>query len=68
MIITQKPNDIIASYLEKQNYSSYFILTDSNTYTKCMPVIAESLSKYDFQTLTIPAGENTKKQKRRHRG
>lgn len=60
MIITQTPNDILAPLIEKQNYSSIFILTDSNTNTKCLPVISNSISKYHIQPLTIPAGENTK--------
>jgi 3-dehydroquinate synthase len=60
MIITHTPNDILAQLIEKKNYSSIIALTDSNTNTNCTPVISKSISKYAIQTLTIPAGENTK--------
>ncbi|PLX20542.1 MAG: 3-dehydroquinate synthase [Salinivirgaceae bacterium] len=60
MIITQNPNAILDTIIEKQTYSSLYLLSDSNTYTKCMPVIADSVKKYNIQTLTITAGENTK--------
>lgn len=60
MIITQNPDNSLASILDKQNYSSYFILTDSNTINKCLPVVSNVLQKHNYHTLTIPAGENTK--------
>jgi 3-dehydroquinate synthase len=60
MIITQNPNSTLTSLLDGQAYSSIYLLTDSNTHTKCMPVIADSIEKFNIQTLTISAGENTK--------
>ncbi len=47
------------NFLKTANYSSVFVLTDSNTRKFCLPVFAKKVS-FSFKILEIPTGENHK--------
>jgi len=48
-------------YLKNENYSTIFILVDSNTKKYCLPVFLSKIpSHLDYQIIEIPAGEEFK--------
>ena len=51
----------LAGFIQKGNYSKFFILTDENTTTHCLPRVQEALSGFDnYDLIEINAGEESK--------
>ena len=51
-------SEALAAHLRDSNYSSIFVLTDSNTAAHCYPKLCRDLSQAsDWPHFTIPAGE-----------
>lgn len=51
--------DSLNSYVKTNAYSSVFLLTDTNTKLKCLP-LASTKIEFDFNTLEMQAGEENK--------
>lgn len=50
--------EFLTNFLKKKDYSSLFILVDSHTKNKCLPIFLSKISEeFDFKIITIPAGE-----------
>jgi len=51
----------LVNFIEKGNYSRFFVLTDENTAKHCLPVIRKQIDKLDnFDIIEINAGEESK--------
>lgn len=51
----------LVKFIEKGNYSRFFVLTDENTAQHCLPVIREHIDKLDnFDIIEINSGEESK--------
>ncbi|HZX57490.1 MAG TPA: iron-containing alcohol dehydrogenase, partial [Mucilaginibacter sp.] len=51
----------LVKFIEKGNYSRFFVLTDENTAKHCLPVIRKYIDKLDnFDVIEISAGEESK--------
>jgi 3-dehydroquinate synthase len=51
----------LVKFIEKGNYSRFFVLTDENTAKHCLPVIRKQIDKLDnFDIIEINAGEESK--------
>jgi 3-dehydroquinate synthase len=51
----------LVNFIDKGNYSRFFILTDENTGKHCLPVIRKHIDKLDnFDIIEINAGEENK--------
>ncbi len=56
---------ILASHIEKTNYSSVFVIVDENTKKHCLPVLYEKVNlevnlEVNWKVLVIPCGEKHK--------
>lgn len=56
--ISPNPKELIPGFLSGKNYSRIALLTDSNTTTFCLPLIANALP--GIEPIIIPAGEEHK--------
>jgi 3-dehydroquinate synthase len=53
--------DELVKFIDRGNYSKFFILTDENTGTHCLPLVKEKLdSNAQFDIIEINAGEESK--------
>ncbi|MCC6685228.1 MAG: iron-containing alcohol dehydrogenase, partial [Bacteroidia bacterium] len=50
--------DFLFQYLIEKDYSTVFVLTDSNTQKHCLPQLSSYL--IDFKLISVEAGENAK--------
>lgn len=51
----------LAKFIERGNYSRFFVLTDENTAQHCLPLLREKLNNPDnFDIIEINAGEESK--------
>src|ERR1700712_3643615 len=51
----------LVKFIEKGNYSRFFVLTDENTAKHCLPVIRKQIDRLDnFDIIEINAGEESK--------
>lgn len=51
----------LADFIQKDNYSRFFVLTDENTGKHCLPVLRQYIDKLDnFDIIEINAGEESK--------
>ncbi len=50
----------LQSYLNKSSITKTIILCDTNTVSLCLPLLLESISLDNFETVVIPAGEKNK--------
>src|ERR1700712_5850470 len=51
----------LVKFIEKGNFSRFFVLTDENTVKHCLPVIRKQIDKLDnFDIIEINAGEESK--------
>ena len=48
------------SYLYKTSITKTIIICDTNTVSLCLPLLLESISLDNFETVVIPAGEKNK--------
>jgi 3-dehydroquinate synthase len=56
--IQNTPRELLTSFFADRYYSSIAILTDTNTYQYCYPIVHASLPQHSV--ITIPAGEEHK--------
>lgn len=50
----------LSHWLSEQEYSQYFVLTDTNTEMYCLPLLMEATSQIDWKSITVPEGEEHK--------
>jgi 3-dehydroquinate synthase len=50
----------LRQFLSQNNYSSVFVLADSNTAEHCLPILNDALHDFDFKIILIEAGEKYK--------
>ncbi len=60
VIITKNIVSELSGYLSSHEYDKIFILTDTNTYDKCLPFLEAALMGRDFTSITIEAGDTRK--------
>jgi len=56
-------NDIaseLKAYLSSHKHDKVFVLTDSCTYEKCLPLLSPALEKYGYMSITIKDGDLNK--------
>ncbi len=56
--IRNNPHELLTTFFAGRQYSSVAVLTDSNTYKYCYPIVQGALQRHSV--LTIPAGEEHK--------
>ncbi len=53
--------EFLTDFLEKNTFSTLFILVDEHTKNKCLPIFLSKINaKFDFTIISIPAGEDYK--------
>jgi len=60
VIITQNITQELNTYLSSHKYDKIFVLTDTNTVDKCLPLFADAFQGMDHQTITIEEGDINK--------
>ena len=59
-IITKNITSELTSYLSSHKYDKIFVLTDTNTVKKCLPLIIKAFYDVDYHTITINEGDTNK--------
>jgi len=60
VIITKEIISILWTFLASAGHDKIFVLTDTNTRDKCLPVIAPALEAFDAEYITVDAGDMKK--------
>ena len=60
VVFTKDIASELRSYLSSNRYDKVFVLTDTNTVEKCLPLIADAFEGMDYQLITIEEGDVNK--------
>ncbi|MDR3308673.1 MAG: 3-dehydroquinate synthase, partial [Tannerella sp.] len=60
VIITKEIVSILWTFLASAGHDKVFVLTDTNTRDKCLPLVAPALEAFDAEYITIDAGDMKK--------
>lgn len=60
VIITKNIVSTLSAYLSSHDHDKVFVLTDTNTLTKCLPLLMSAPAGRDFTYITIEAGDTHK--------